>query len=178
VYPWPENSRIAKKTSGPSLGGAGWGKLLDWAMQQLASIVPAFNVTNAVKHFKFEERSNRRIHNKPSTSPSESRRPWRDAEIQSVGPKVIVVSWLHLIRRRSSVRPIVAREEETGLDLGSHQVDNPKRMNPRTAQTAIASNCVEPRSVTVLDTPGDSRKWIKPRGAAAAQNCALNGHVR
>jgi hypothetical protein len=109
VYPWPENSRIAKKTSGPSLGGAGWGKLLDWAKQQLASIVPAFNVTNAVKHFKFEERSNRRIHNKPSTSPSESRRPWRDAEIQSVGPKVIVVSWLHLIRRRSSVRPIVAK---------------------------------------------------------------------
>jgi hypothetical protein len=77
VYPWPENSRIAKKTSGPSLGGAGWGKLLDWAKQQLASIVPAFNVTNAVKHFKFEERGNRRIHKKPSTSQVKACRPWR-----------------------------------------------------------------------------------------------------
>ena len=48
-------------------------------------------VTNAVKHFKFEERGKRRIHKKPSTSQVWACRPWLDAEIESVGPKVIVV---------------------------------------------------------------------------------------
>jgi uracil-DNA glycosylase len=47
-------------------------------------------VTNAVKHFKFEQRGKRRIHQKPNWSELAACRPWLDAEIEVVRPRVIV----------------------------------------------------------------------------------------
>jgi DNA polymerase len=47
-------------------------------------------VTNAVKHFKFEERGKRRIHKKPRVSEVVACHPWLEAEIRAVGPSVIV----------------------------------------------------------------------------------------
>jgi DNA polymerase len=47
-------------------------------------------VTNAVKHFKFEQRGTRRIHAKPSAREMSACRPWLDAEIAAIKPKLIV----------------------------------------------------------------------------------------
>jgi uracil-DNA glycosylase family protein len=47
-------------------------------------------VTNAVKHFKFEQRGKRRIHQKPNALELAACRPWLDAEIEVVRPNVIV----------------------------------------------------------------------------------------
>jgi DNA polymerase len=47
-------------------------------------------VTNAVKHFKFEPRGKRRIHQKPNWTELAACRPWLDAEIEVVRPRVIV----------------------------------------------------------------------------------------
>ena len=47
-------------------------------------------VTNAVKHFKFEARGKRRIHQKPNWSELAACRPWLDAELELVEPTVIV----------------------------------------------------------------------------------------
>jgi uracil-DNA glycosylase len=47
-------------------------------------------LTNAVKHFKFEPRGKRRIHKKPRASEIGACRPWLDAEIALVKPRVIV----------------------------------------------------------------------------------------
>ena len=47
-------------------------------------------VTNAVKHFKWEPRGKRRIHKKPNQIEITACRPWLDAEIEVVRPKVIV----------------------------------------------------------------------------------------
>lgn len=47
-------------------------------------------VTNAVKHFKFEPRGKRRIHQKPNWTELAACRPWLDAELEAVRPKVIV----------------------------------------------------------------------------------------
>src|SRR5213078_4594036 len=46
--------------------------------------------TNAVKHFKFEERGKRRIHKEPRASEIGACRPWLDTEIALVRPRVIV----------------------------------------------------------------------------------------
>lgn len=46
--------------------------------------------TNAVKHFKFTSRGNRRIHQKPGTGEVTACHPWLDAEVRSLRPKVIV----------------------------------------------------------------------------------------
>jgi DNA polymerase len=47
-------------------------------------------VTNAVKHFKFEERGKRRIHAKPTGVEISSCRPWLEAELFVVKPKLVV----------------------------------------------------------------------------------------
>jgi uracil-DNA glycosylase family protein len=47
-------------------------------------------LTNAVKHFKWEPRGKRRIHQTPRLSEIRACRPWLEAEIQAVTPAVIV----------------------------------------------------------------------------------------
>jgi uracil-DNA glycosylase len=47
-------------------------------------------VTNVVKHFKWEPRGKRRIHKKPNSQEINACRPWLEAEIAVVKPKVIV----------------------------------------------------------------------------------------
>jgi DNA polymerase len=47
-------------------------------------------VTNAVKHFKWEPRGKRRIHQKPRWSEITACRPWLDAELALVAASVIV----------------------------------------------------------------------------------------
>ncbi len=47
-------------------------------------------VTNAVKHFKWEARGKRRIHQKPNATELAACRPWLDAELDAVRPRVLV----------------------------------------------------------------------------------------
>jgi len=47
-------------------------------------------VTNAVKHFKWTPKGNRRIHQKPNWGEMTACRPWLEAEIALVRPRVVV----------------------------------------------------------------------------------------
>ena len=46
--------------------------------------------TNAVKHFKHEDRGKRRLHKKPNAAEVEACHPWIDAELRAVRGRVIV----------------------------------------------------------------------------------------
>jgi uracil-DNA glycosylase len=48
-------------------------------------------VTNVVKHFKFEERGNRRIHKTPKRFEIEACRPWLDEELALLTPEAVVL---------------------------------------------------------------------------------------
>ena len=72
----------------PFVGPAG--KLLDRALVDAGMDREALYLTNAVKHFKFEERGKRRIHKKPTMSEVMACKPWLEAEMLLVRPKVIV----------------------------------------------------------------------------------------
>jgi uracil-DNA glycosylase family protein len=72
----------------PFVGPAG--KLLDRALADAGLDRSKIYVTNAVKHFKFEERGKRRIHKKPAISEVNACKPWLEAEIQLLKPKAIV----------------------------------------------------------------------------------------
>jgi DNA polymerase len=78
------------KAGRPFVGPAG--KLLDRALDEAGIDRTTVYVTNAVKHFKWErgERSTRRIHKKPNDAEIRACRPWLDAEIALVRPRVIV----------------------------------------------------------------------------------------
>ncbi len=72
----------------PFVGPAG--AVFDDAMRQAGIKRDAVYLTNAVKHFKFILRGKRRIHNKPSIQEAIACRPWLEAEIELVRPKILV----------------------------------------------------------------------------------------
>ena len=72
----------------PFVGPAG--KLLDRALEEAGIDRSEVYVTNAVKHFKWEERGKRRLHKKPNASEISACLPWLESEIAAVQPRVIV----------------------------------------------------------------------------------------
>ena len=72
----------------PFVGPAG--QLLDRAMAEAGLDRQRVYVTNAVKHFKFEQRGKRRIHQKPTAGEVKHYRWWLDQELKLVHPKVVV----------------------------------------------------------------------------------------
>jgi uracil-DNA glycosylase family protein len=72
----------------PFVGPAG--RLLDQALEEAGIDRSQTYVTNAVKHFKWQARGKRRIHQKPSWSESVACRPWLEAELEVVQPRILV----------------------------------------------------------------------------------------
>jgi uracil-DNA glycosylase family protein len=72
----------------PFVGPAG--KLLDKALVAAGIDRSEVYVTNAVKHFKWEPKGKRRIHKKPSAREIAACRPWLEAELEVLQPRVLV----------------------------------------------------------------------------------------
>jgi len=72
----------------PFVGPAG--KIMDRALEEAGIDRNEVYVTNAVKHFKWEPRGKRRIHQKPNSREIAACRPWLDAELRIVRPKLVV----------------------------------------------------------------------------------------
>jgi len=72
----------------PFVGPAG--KLLDRALEAAGIDRTQVYVTNVVKHFKWVPQGKRRIHQKPNSREIAACRPWLDAELGILKPKVIV----------------------------------------------------------------------------------------
>jgi uracil-DNA glycosylase len=72
----------------PFVGPAG--KIMDQALEEAGIDRKAVYVTNAVKHFKWEPRGKRRIHKKPNSREIAACRPWLEAELRLVKPKLLV----------------------------------------------------------------------------------------
>ena len=66
------------------------GKLLDQALADAGIDRDDTYVTNAVKHFKWEPSGTRRLHKKPDTAEINACRPWLDAELAAIKPRVVV----------------------------------------------------------------------------------------
>jgi uracil-DNA glycosylase len=73
----------------PFVGPAG--RELDRALELAGIDRDEVYVTNAVKHFRFEERGKRRIHQKPDAGQIRACRPWLRAEIDVIRPAALVV---------------------------------------------------------------------------------------
>ena len=72
----------------PFVGPAG--RLLQQAVDDAGIQRSMLYVTNAVKHFRFEQRGQRRIHQTPQVRHIKACRPWLSAEIAAVRPQLIV----------------------------------------------------------------------------------------
>jgi uracil-DNA glycosylase family protein len=72
----------------PFVGPAG--KELDRGLDEVGIDRKDAYITNVVKHFKFQERGKRRIHQKPNAREEKACRPWLDAELEQLKPDVFV----------------------------------------------------------------------------------------
>ena len=72
----------------PFVGPAG--RLLDRALAEAGFARSDVYVTNAVKHFKFEQRGKRRIHKRPDDAEVAACKPWLEAELALIKPRLIV----------------------------------------------------------------------------------------
>lgn len=72
----------------PFVGPAG--QLLDRALAEAGLDRDGLYITNAVKHFKYEPRGKRRIHQKPNAGEVQSCKWWLNREIALVRPRLIV----------------------------------------------------------------------------------------
>ncbi len=82
--PGDQEDRLGHPFVGPA------GKLLDKALAEAGIARRELYVTNAVKHFKWEPQGKRRKHKKPSAAEIAACRPWLEAEVHVVRPRVIV----------------------------------------------------------------------------------------
>jgi DNA polymerase len=71
----------------PFVGPAG--RLLEGALEVAVDRGEVY-VTNAVKHFRWEERGKRRLHKKPGWREIEACKPWLQAEVLLVQPKLLI----------------------------------------------------------------------------------------
>ena len=67
------------------------GRELDKALEAVGIARADVYITNAVKHFKFEERGKRRIHQTPKKSEVDACFPWLRAELEVVRPHALVL---------------------------------------------------------------------------------------
>ena len=103
------------------------GRILDEALERAGIDRDSVYVTNAVKHFRHENRGKRRIHQKPAVGHIVACQPWLAAELTLVDPDVVVA--MGSVAARSVVGRPVKINEERGRWLG----DEPKAIRPDAA---------------------------------------------
>ena len=83
--PGDQEDRAGKPFVGPA------GRVFDEALEAAGIDRSSVYVTNAVKHFKWQARGKRRIHQKPNWTEITACRPWLEAELEAVKPRVLVL---------------------------------------------------------------------------------------
>ena len=99
----------------PFVGPAG--QVFDRAMAAAGVDRARVYVTNAVKHFKFEQRGKRRIHSKPGTGEIDACRWWIEQERLLVKPQITVALGATAARSLFGRTVTIGRERGRVLDL-------------------------------------------------------------
>jgi DNA polymerase len=118
--PGDQEDRAGKPFVGPA------GGVLDRALADAGIARSEVFVTNAVKHFKWEPRGKRRIHQTPRWSEVKACRPWLDEELARVKPAIIVAlgstaaqslmgSQFRVLKNRGKVHELEGRSFSSGL---------------------------------------------------------------
>ncbi len=81
--PGDQEDRLGRVFVGPA------GQVLNQALAEAGIKRDDVYITNAVKHFKFEERGKIRLHQKPTPNEVSACRPWFEAERTLINPQII-----------------------------------------------------------------------------------------
>jgi uracil-DNA glycosylase len=100
----------------PFIGPAG--RLLYEAVSAAGIAAEDLYVTNAVKHFRFEQRGKARIHKQPAVGHIRACHPWLEAELETVAPQVLVCLGA------TAARAVLGHPVTIGSERG-HPIDLP-----------------------------------------------------
>jgi len=117
----------------PFVGPAG--QLLQRALAEAGVAVAEVYVTNAVKHFRFTERGKRRIHATPQVTHIKACRPWLEAEVAAVDPRLVVA--LGATAAKSMLGPAFRITQQRGTVL-----ELPAPFGPRPVLATIHPSAV------------------------------------
>lgn len=107
--PGDEEDRAGRPFVGPA------GRVLDEAIAAAGLERSALYLTNAVKHFKFEERGKRRLHQRPGAEEVRICSAWLHAELGAIRPQAVVA--LGLTAARALLGPGARLQELQGRVL-------------------------------------------------------------
>jgi len=99
----------------PFVGPAG--RVLDDALERAGVRREEVYLTNAVKHFKWQERGKRRLHDTPRAPEVNACRPWLESELAAIQPTAVVA--LGAVAARSLFGPKVKVTRDRGRLLES-----------------------------------------------------------
>lgn len=132
----------------PFVGPAG--RELDAALEAVEISRSDTYLTNAVKHFKFEQRGKRRIHESPTRREVKACRPWLLAELDLISPQALVL--LGATAGKALLGPSFTLGSARGRPLASP-------LAPLVLATAHPSS--------ILRAPDDAARWQARRALAA-----------
>lgn len=104
----------------PFVGPAG--QLLDRALEEAGIDRRGSYVTNVVKHFKFEPRGTRRLHQKPDSGEIKACSPWLDQERAVLRPKLIVLLGATAAQAVLGRSVTIGRERGRPIELADGQL--------------------------------------------------------
>jgi uracil-DNA glycosylase family protein len=104
----------------PFVGPAG--RLLNKALVEAGIPRDEVYVTNAVKHFKWIWRGKRRLHQKPSIRQVMACRPWLEAELEVVRPKIVVCLGATPVQSVLGKRVLISKERGKFIESDSGRV--------------------------------------------------------
>jgi len=138
--PGNEEDLIGKPFVGPA------GKLLDKALVEAGIDRKNVFLTNVVKHFKWEPKGQRRIHKKPNAREIAACRPWLDAELALLKPKVLVCLGA------TAAQALIGSDFKVSLQRG-------KLLRSELAENVMAT--VHPSSILRAPDAGSRRSELK-----------------
>lgn len=149
---------LEERRGEPFVGPAG--EELETALRQAGVERGALYVTNAVKHFRYEERGKRRIHRRPTVEHVSRCQPWIDAEFAALRPAALVC--LGVTAGRAVFGP-------------THRAPDPETPpKPRSSRYAPATFCTF-HPAAILRAPDEARRDVLRRHLVETLRGAVRG---
>ena len=165
--PGDREDRLGKPFVGPA------GRELDRGLEAAGIERADAYLTNVVKHFKFEERGRRRIHQTPKRFEIDACRPWLEEELEVVKPEALVLLGATAAKALlgSSFRVTQHRGELLDSELAPIVTrHDPPLGDPAPAATRRAA-CEERRGVRGGSAGGGARRSRRGVTAPCARRC-------
>jgi DNA polymerase len=143
------------------------GRLLDEALEEAGIDRGAAYLTNVVKHFRYEERGKRRIHQRPGADHLAACRQWWQAELDVVAPTALVCLGAVAAKELMGGKVRVTRDRGRRLDFPELAPIAMVTVHPSSVVRRRAGDDFEARYAAFVDDLRAAARALDEHGAHA-----------